>query len=253
MLTGSAPKYVYAEPAIEQAGLRMMQEATAIAQALGADPTTNHAARIANQRSMDHKPSILQDLELGRPMEIDGMFDAPLALAQHGRRRGADAGTAGRAVQDPRPVGRAVSMIRGRNKVMEMREFGRTGMRLSILGFGCGAVGGLMVRGSPADQDRAIGEALDAGINYFDTAVQYGNGVSETNLGRVLDGAKRDRRRMSAPRSASPSERVRPHRRGRDRVAGRQPAPPAMDHVDIFHLHNPITLAAAVKASAWRR
>ena len=30
---------------------------------------------------MDHKPSILQDLELGRPMEIDGMFDAPLALA----------------------------------------------------------------------------------------------------------------------------------------------------------------------------
>jgi 2-dehydropantoate 2-reductase len=31
---------------------------------------------------MDHKPSILQDLELGRPMEIDGMFDAPLALAQ---------------------------------------------------------------------------------------------------------------------------------------------------------------------------
>jgi 2-dehydropantoate 2-reductase len=59
----------------------MMQEATAIAQALGADPTTNHALRIGNQRSMDHKPSILQDLELGRPMEIDGMFDAPLALA----------------------------------------------------------------------------------------------------------------------------------------------------------------------------
>src|ERR1700753_2230413 len=68
---------------------------------------------------------------------------------------------------------------------METRVFGRSGMRLSILGFGCGAVGGLMVRGSPADQDRAIGLALDAGINYFDTAVQYGDGVSETNLGRV--------------------------------------------------------------------
>ena len=40
-----------------------------------------HARRIGGQRSMDHKPSILQDLELGRPMEIDGMFDAPLALA----------------------------------------------------------------------------------------------------------------------------------------------------------------------------
>ena len=31
---------------------------------------------------MDHKPSILQDLELGRPMEIDGLFDAPLVLAR---------------------------------------------------------------------------------------------------------------------------------------------------------------------------
>ncbi|MDB5401540.1 MAG: 2-dehydropantoate 2-reductase [Rhodopila sp.] len=82
VLTGSAPKGIYVEPATEQAALRMMQEATAIAQALGADPLTDHARRIGGQRSMDHKPSILQDLELGRPMEIDGMFDAPLALAQ---------------------------------------------------------------------------------------------------------------------------------------------------------------------------
>jgi 2-dehydropantoate 2-reductase len=81
VLTGSAPKNVYVEPAVEQAALRIMQEASAIAQALGADPATDHARRIAGQRSMDHKPSILQDLELGRPMEIDGMFDAPLTLA----------------------------------------------------------------------------------------------------------------------------------------------------------------------------
>ena len=81
VLTGSAPKGVYVEPAAEQAALRMMQEATSIAQALGADPTTDHQRRIGGQRAMDHKPSILQDLELGRPMEIDGLFDAPLALA----------------------------------------------------------------------------------------------------------------------------------------------------------------------------
>jgi 2-dehydropantoate 2-reductase len=80
-LTGSAPKGIYVEPAAEQAALRMMQEATAIAQAHGADPLTDHERRIGGQRSMDHKPSILQDLELGRPMEIDGMFDAPLLLA----------------------------------------------------------------------------------------------------------------------------------------------------------------------------
>ena len=69
---------------------------------------------------------------------------------------------------------------------MEMRTFGRTGLRVSILGFGCGAVGGLMVRGSPEDQERAVARALEAGVNYFDTAAMYGNGESEKNLGRVL-------------------------------------------------------------------
>ena len=39
-------------------------------------------ARGGADSAMDHKPSILQDLELGRRMEIDGMFDAPLALAR---------------------------------------------------------------------------------------------------------------------------------------------------------------------------
>jgi L-galactose dehydrogenase/L-glyceraldehyde 3-phosphate reductase len=62
---------------------------------------------------------------------------------------------------------------------MDMRAFGRTGMHLSVLGFGCGAVGGLMVRGDRADQERAIASAIAAGVNYFDTAVLYGNGESE--------------------------------------------------------------------------
>jgi 2-dehydropantoate 2-reductase len=82
VLTGLSPKRIYAEPAVEAASLRMMEEAVTIARALGAEPTVNHEQRIANHKAMDHKPSILQDLELGRPMEIDGMFDAPLALAR---------------------------------------------------------------------------------------------------------------------------------------------------------------------------
>jgi len=53
-----------------------------LARALGASPTSNHEGRVTSQSSMSHKPSILQDLELGRPMEVDGMFDAPLALAR---------------------------------------------------------------------------------------------------------------------------------------------------------------------------
>src|ERR1700730_2599451 len=69
---------------------------------------------------------------------------------------------------------------------MQLRVFGRTGMQLSVLGFGCGAVGGFMVRGDPAEQERVVARAIAAGVNYFDTAVQYGDGESEKNLGRVL-------------------------------------------------------------------
>ncbi len=75
---------------------------------------------------------------------------------------------------------------------MEKRRFGRTGLELSVLGFGCGAVGGLMIKGTPADQERAVARALELGINYFDTAQMYGNGESERNLGRVLKALKPD-------------------------------------------------------------
>src|SRR3954464_2818756 len=69
---------------------------------------------------------------------------------------------------------------------MQLRTFGRSGLQLSVLGLACGAVGGLMVRGDPADQERTIARAIAAGVNYFATAVQYGDGESERNLGRIL-------------------------------------------------------------------
>jgi aryl-alcohol dehydrogenase-like predicted oxidoreductase len=75
---------------------------------------------------------------------------------------------------------------------VEKRRLGKTGLDVSLLGFGCGAVGGLMVGGAPTDQERAVARALELGINYFDTAAQYGNGRSEENLGRVLKALKPD-------------------------------------------------------------
>jgi aryl-alcohol dehydrogenase-like predicted oxidoreductase len=75
---------------------------------------------------------------------------------------------------------------------MEYRQFGQTGLQVSALGFGCGAVGGLLVRGQYNDMVRTIGHAIDAGITYFDTARAYGNGRSEENLGRVLKELKPD-------------------------------------------------------------
>ena len=69
---------------------------------------------------------------------------------------------------------------------MRTRIFGRTGLTVPVLGFGCGAVGGLMVRGEPADQERAVALAVERGVTFFDTAPAYGEGRSEANLGRVL-------------------------------------------------------------------
>ena len=69
---------------------------------------------------------------------------------------------------------------------VETRAFGPDATPVSLLGFGCGAVGGLMVRGAAADQERAVARALEAGVNHFDTAVQYGDGASKQNLGGIL-------------------------------------------------------------------
>ena len=69
---------------------------------------------------------------------------------------------------------------------MDYRTLGRTGLRVGVLGFGCGNVGGLFVRGAPAERERAVARAVELGINYFDTAPLYGDGQSETNLGQVL-------------------------------------------------------------------
>ena len=123
---------------------------------------------------------------------------------------------------------------------MEMRVFGRTGMRLSILGFGCGAVGGLMVRGDPRDQERTIARAIAAGVNYFDTAVQYGNGESEKNLGRILQKLK--------PSDVAVGTKVRLpsgdfHRISDAVVKSLEGSLTRLrlERVDIFHLHNAIT------------
>lgn len=69
---------------------------------------------------------------------------------------------------------------------MKLRRLGVTGLPVSVLGFGCGAIGGLLTKGDPREQRDAVATALGAGITYFDTAPLYGNGASETNLGRVF-------------------------------------------------------------------
>src|SRR6185312_982303 len=100
--------------------------------------------------------------------------------------------------------------------LMEMRVFGRTGLRVSLLGFGCGAVGGLMVRGSAAEQAKAVGRALaelKPAAAIVGTKVRLRSGdfgrIAET-VSRSLDGSLQRLQR---------------------------------DQVEIFHLHNPITVS----------
>jgi L-galactose dehydrogenase/L-glyceraldehyde 3-phosphate reductase len=122
---------------------------------------------------------------------------------------------------------------------MEIRTLGRTGLKVSALGFGCGAVGGLMVRGSPGDQERAVARAIELGISYFDTAAMYGNGESERNLGQVMKSLRPDIR---------VGTKVRIPAGERNRVARAVTASLEaslqrlqLDQVDLFQLHNHIT------------
>jgi aryl-alcohol dehydrogenase-like predicted oxidoreductase len=73
---------------------------------------------------------------------------------------------------------------------VDYRTLGKTGLSVSALGFGCGNVGGLMVRGTPAERERAVARGMELGINYFDTAAQYGDGLSEQHLGQALAALK---------------------------------------------------------------
>src|SRR3712207_5238616 len=74
---------------------------------------------------------------------------------------------------------------------MEHRLLGRTGVKVSPLGLGA------MMFGAWGERDhdesiRIIQTALDAGINFIDTADVYGQGESEEIVGKALAGGRRD-------------------------------------------------------------
>ncbi len=96
-----------------------------------------------------------------------------------------------------------------------------------------------MVRGSFSEQERAVARALELGINFFDTAPEYGEGESERNIGRILKNMRSDafigtkvwltnvpRRGIADAVAASLEASLR--RLGRN-------------FVDLLQFHNPIT------------
>lgn len=121
---------------------------------------------------------------------------------------------------------------------METHKFGRTDLAVSRLTFGCGAVGGLMTKGRASDQDRAVAWARDNGINFFDTAPSYGDGASETNLGRALAG-NTDGIIVSSKVGLPQAEIV--NAAGFiEQSINASLARLRLDHIDLFQLHNTI-------------
>ena len=69
---------------------------------------------------------------------------------------------------------------------MKTRRFGRGGLQVSQVVFGAGYVGGIVVLADDDTRRRVLRRALDAGINWIDTAPLYGQGRSEQALGWLL-------------------------------------------------------------------
>lgn len=73
---------------------------------------------------------------------------------------------------------------------MEYRSFGQTDLTPSVIGFGCGRIASLSTLNHRKEIVAALHEALDNGINFFDTADIYGQGDSERLLGSVFRGQR---------------------------------------------------------------
>jgi hypothetical protein len=120
------------------------------------------------------------------------------------------------------------SSAAGAAAAMPQRTLGRTGVKVSILAMGCGS----RFLQYPADQATSVLEkAVGLGITYLDTAVSYGNGESETRVGRFLATRRRD---------VFLATKIPTDARTRDAALRQVEASLKRlqtDHVDLLHLH----------------
>jgi L-galactose dehydrogenase len=73
---------------------------------------------------------------------------------------------------------------------MPYRELGRTGLRVSVLGFGASPLGDVFGRTDPAESVAAAHYAIERGINLFDVSPYYGLTLAESRLGEALEGRR---------------------------------------------------------------
>jgi len=115
---------------------------------------------------------------------------------------------------------------------MRYREYGKTGIKLSALGFGCMRFpmsGGGVNRGRTTEM---LHRAMDLGVNFFDTAVMYCNEQSEEALGEAIKG-RRDELYIST-KNPYKGDDPREWRKCLDRSLQRL----GVDHIDLYHFHD---------------
>ena len=76
---------------------------------------------------------------------------------------------------------------------MIYNEIGRTGMRVSNLGFGASSLGGVFRGINEAEAIKAVFTAVENGINFIDVSPYYGHLKAETVLGKALKDIPRDK------------------------------------------------------------
>jgi uncharacterized protein len=134
----------------------------------------------------------------------------------------------GAVVAMPALMGAAAPEHSADAPLIPRRMLGRTGVSVSILAMGCGS----RFLAYPAEQATSVLEkAVGLGINYLDTAADYGKGESETRVGRFLAVRRRD---------VFLATKVPPASRTRDAALREVEASLRRlqtDHVDLLHLH----------------
>ena len=75
---------------------------------------------------------------------------------------------------------------------MKYNRLGKTDLLVSELGLGCQSLGGGLYYSNKGESLEMVRDAADAGVNFFDTADHYSQGLSEQWLGKALKGRRQD-------------------------------------------------------------
>ncbi|MFW5744239.1 MAG: aldo/keto reductase [Spirochaetota bacterium] len=125
---------------------------------------------------------------------------------------------------------------------MNYRVFGRTGWKVSEVGFGAWAIGGAWGDVPEDDAVAALNAAIDNGVNFIDTADVYGDGRSEQIIARVLKDRSEDIRvATKAGRRLSPHVADGYNRENLTAFIDRSLGNLGVDALDLVQLHCPPT------------